>query len=288
VQSWSEVGLPYFDPFPTGCHAPPAPPGPLVTAQQLNGTWTQHSPESPSIDIRIANSGAKLFPHDAGKWDAGTCAIRGDVLDCRYTGPNGFAAHQVGTAHADAGGKLTLAWQDGPDAQQHPLHWGVWTKPGSDRRTLLSRSVLDAGAKPQGVCMCAANQTGDDSIVANALRWLGTFEANGTQPFFLAVGLHRPHLPWSVPQEYFDLYDEGELALAVHEHTPKGMPPIAWHSCSREEDMGSCIPAATDEPTIPATAAEQRHTRHGYYAAVSYADDRVVHAQQAGQQQVCK
>ena len=33
------------------------------------------------------------------------------------------------------------------------------------------------------------------------------------------------------------------------------------------------IPAATDEPTTPATAAEQRHTRHGYYAAVSYADD---------------
>ena len=63
--------------------------------------------------------------------------------------------------------------------------------------------------------------------------------------------------------------------MAVHERVPKGMPPIAWHSCSREEDMGSCIPKATDEPDHPATPEEQRHTRHGYYAAVSYSDDRV-------------
>ena len=55
--------------------------------------------------------------------------------------------------------------------------------------------------------------------------------------------------------------DESSLAVAVHERVPKGMPPIAWHSCSREEDMGSCIPKATDEPDHPATPEEQRHTR---------------------------
>jgi arylsulfatase A-like enzyme len=138
-----------------------------------------------------------------------------------------------------------------------------------------------AAAKPQGLCMCPVNQSGDDSIVANALGWIRTFAASGgdstntSLPFFLAVGLHRPHLPWSVPQQYFDLYNESELAIAAHERVPKGMPPIAWHSCSREEGMGSCIPAATDEPDHPATPVEQRHTRHGYYAAISYADDRV-------------
>lgn len=90
--------------------------------------------------------------------------------------------------------------------------------------------------------------------------------------------LHRPHLPWSVPQKFFDLYNESELALAQHEVAPRGMPPIAWHSCSREEDgcfTNGCIPKATDAPTHPATPEQQRRTRHGYYAAVSYADDRV-------------
>ena len=28
----------------------------------------------------------------------------------------------------------------------------------------------------------------------------------GGQPFFLALGLSKPHLPWEVPQKFFDLY----------------------------------------------------------------------------------
>ena len=135
------------------------------------------------------------------------------------------------------------------------------------------------GCKGSGAtCSCGVNQTADDHIIAKAVGWLQRFESDASlRPFFLAVGLHRPHLPWSVPQEFFDLYNESGLALAKHETAPTGMPPIAWHSCSREEDacFNGCVPGATDSPFHPATGAEQRKTRHGYYAAVSYADDRV-------------
>ena len=54
--------------------------------------------------------------------------------------------------------------------------------------------------KPTGCgdheCMCAKNQS-DDAIIARAQSWLRNFSAQKVpRPFFLAVGLHRPHLPW--------------------------------------------------------------------------------------------
>ena len=113
---------------------PPGPPGPAppspVTPAQLNGTWTQHSNNSPTIDVLVTNGGgdATLFPHDAGKWDSGTCVILDNVLDCHCTGASGFATHQVGAARAAAGGELTIAWKNG--LAEHPLHWAIWTKQG--------------------------------------------------------------------------------------------------------------------------------------------------------------
>ncbi len=36
------------------------------------------------------------------------------------------------------------------------------------------------------------------------------------QPFFLAAGVWKPHDPWEVPQEYFDMYPLEEIALPPH------------------------------------------------------------------------
>ena len=33
------------------------------------------------------------------------------------------------------------------------------------------------------------------------------------KPFFCAAGIYKPHLPWHVPQRFFDLYDRDQIAL---------------------------------------------------------------------------
>ena len=41
--------------------------------------------------------------------------------------------------------------------------------------------------------------------LANVSRdGIGTHDAN--RPFFLSIGLHKPHLPQIAPKKYFDMY----------------------------------------------------------------------------------
>ncbi len=47
------------------------------------------------------------------------------------------------------------------------------------------------------------NEMGDGQMVQWAEKFLA---APPKQPFFLAAGIYRPHLPWYAPREYFDMY----------------------------------------------------------------------------------
>ena len=48
------------------------------------------------------------------------------------------------------------------------------------------------------------------------------------KPFFLSVGFVRPHVPWHVPQKWFDLYDASKLHLPPYRETDRDdLPKIA-------------------------------------------------------------
>ena len=51
---------------------------------------------------------------------------------------------------------------------------------------------------------------------------------SGEQPFFVAVGFHRPHLPWIIPDKYFDLYPLEDIKLPLNPYAPSELPQIAW------------------------------------------------------------
>jgi uncharacterized sulfatase len=65
----------------------------------------------------------------------------------------------------------------------------------------------------------------DGMSAARAVRYLEQFASSG-EPFFLAVGFRRPHLPWIVHERYFDLYPPESIELPPHEPgTPPPIPP---------------------------------------------------------------
>ncbi|MEM9282570.1 MAG: sulfatase [Verrucomicrobiota bacterium] len=107
-----------------------------------------------------------------------------------------------------------------------------------------------------------------DGQIANlAAAMLRDHPAEG-QPFFLAVGFWRPHLPFVAPRKYWDLYDPSSIPMPSPPHAPEGVPDVAVPS--REIQGYGKTPqerAFTEE--------EIRHFRHGYYASITFMDAQI-------------
>jgi arylsulfatase A-like enzyme len=108
---------------------------------------------------------------------------------------------------------------------------------------------------------------------------------NSSQPFFLAVGLSKPHLPFVAPQKYWDLYNREAMPLAPFQEKTKNAVPVAYHNVGELRGYTDIPPLAsfTDQKdygiTLPTD--KQKELIHGYYAATSYMDanvGRLLHA----------
>lgn len=108
-----------------------------------------------------------------------------------------------------------------------------------------------------------------DGQIANLAAAMLRDHAGCGQPFFLAVGFWRPHLPFVAPKKYWDLYDPAAIPLPSPAAAPEGVPPIALHE-SREIRGYGLTPKDR-----PFTEDEVRHYRHGYYASISFLDAQV-------------
>ncbi len=93
--------------------------------------------------------------------------------------------------------------------------------------------------------------------------------AKTEQPFFLAVGFWRPHLPFVAPKKYWDLYDGSAIPLPANPDIPTDAPEIALHDSREIRGYGG---PAKDRAF---TGEETRRYRHGYYAAISFLDAQV-------------
>lgn len=111
----------------------------------------------------------------------------------------------------------------------------------------------------------------DGKIARHAVAWLQRrAEPKEREPFFLAVGFHKPHLPFSAPRRYWDLYDRESFTKVSNPVAPADQLPLALVSSLPELRGYRDIP---DEGPIPAEKAAE--LRHGYHASVSFIDAQV-------------
>ena len=123
---------------------------------------------------------------------------------------------------------------------------------------------------PRGAAYEAAdvpdNTYPDGALADEAIRRLQAAKQKPGEPFFLAVGFVKPHLPFVAPQKYWDLYDRASFKLAKVRTPPAGSPSYA-------PQFGGELRQYSGIPTSGPLADDlQRTLIHGYHAATSYMD----------------
>jgi iduronate 2-sulfatase len=92
---------------------------------------------------------------------------------------------------------------------------------------------------------------------------------NKDKPFFMALGLKKPHLNWTCPKKYWDMYDREAIPMASHTDAPKNGAAMGLHA-SFELRTRAGIPK-----TGPLGEDLSRTLKHAYLACVSYVDAQI-------------
>ena len=110
----------------------------------------------------------------------------------------------------------------------------------------------------------------------------------------MAVGFHKPHLPFFAPSKYYDMYlPAEEIKPPPNSDAPKDMPPIAWsvsgelrsYANMHKYKLPECYSDAEASIRISGegcrvSEGDAKMLRRAYYSALTFTDAQVGHVLQ--------
>lgn len=201
-------------------------------------------------------------PNTTKVWDLKT-HFRSTIPDVvtlpQYFRNNGYHTQSIGKIYHDPASAQDAPSWSVPEISAVTKKEGKYVLP-ANRQTRSSKAAATEQADVPD------NAYIDGQVADQALEVLRKIR---DKPFFLAVGFRRPHLPFSAPKKYWDMYDRENIPLPLHRTPPGNIPAYAVHNnqeLSGYSDIGS-NDSITDQ--------KKRELLHGYYAAVSYTDAQI-------------
>lgn len=93
------------------------------------------------------------------------------------------------------------------------------------------------------------------------------------EPFCLAVGFFKPHLPFTAPKKYWDLYDREKIEISESSFIPAGINEKSLQSSGEfnQYKLGEEKASLAQ----PLSDAYSRKLKHAYYSCISYIDAQV-------------
>ena len=130
---------------------------------------------------------------------------------------------------------------------------------------------MDRGAYPPYEQADVPDEALPDGLIAEeAIEKLRELK---DERFLLAVGFFKPHLPFTAPAKYWDLYDREQIGLSPIPVAPEGVNPHGLHASN--EMFGNYKHAERGGAGVRVSDDHARLLRHAYFAAVSYVDAQV-------------
>ena len=187
----------------------------------------------------------------------------------------GYTTVSVGKVSHHPGGLGGSDWND-PEQLEMPNSWtrhllpsGPWQHPRGWMHGLANGEIRN-NAKDMDVFQSfdGSDMAYPDGIsIAEALKQMDQLAADTERPFFLAVGILRPHLPFGAPAKYLDHYNDAQLPPIAHPSKPDGK--TTWHKSGEFMKYNRW----KRDPNQDAEFATE--VRKHYAACVSYADAQV-------------
>ncbi|MFS4482779.1 sulfatase [Hyunsoonleella sp. 2307UL5-6] len=151
-----------------------------------------------------------------------------------------------------------------------------WFPKGNIRNYQLQKNITDnegAGQAQGGAISHEMAQVNDTAYFDGKIAQKGIADLrmlkDKKEPFFLALGFMKPHLPFNAPKKYWDLYDRNKIELPKSYIQPKSTPRKAFHNFGELRQYNN-VPKKGDLSEDLA-----KELIHGYYACISYVDAQI-------------
>jgi len=158
----------------------------------------------------------------------------------------------------------TISWQnytatEGKGMNNHP-----------DKTQNMLASGMPYNKKSQaGLDWGSLDVKTEESSDYQTTQWIAEqLEKEYDNPFFMACGIFKPHLPWYLPQEYFDKFPLDHIILPdIREDDLKDIPKIG-------QQMSGGLSSEGDYQRIK-KYKKKKQAVQAYLASSNYADERV-------------
>jgi choline-sulfatase len=138
-----------------------------------------------------------------------------------------------------------------------------WSRPLQD--PLPWYHTMESVLAP-GICAASMQTDYDDEVAFQAVRKLYEIARHrAEEPYFLFVSFTNPHDPWEIPQRFWERYRRDDI----------DGPAVPSLPLDQADPHSRRLRAMCQVDEAGLTAEQIRRARHGYYAAISYLDERI-------------